>query len=150
MMPQEEIDFTEEAIAQLLPLYRPIWKALYSDDLPQAKTAFQTMKEKANEVGAEELSQYLAHAGHAKKLSALRILFRTLSNEMIEAIDNYGPPGERLYVTFCPMAFDDEGAPWIQWENEEILNPYFGSQMLNCGWVERPLEGSEEPEAKQQ
>jgi Cu(I)/Ag(I) efflux system membrane fusion protein len=33
------------------------------------------------------------------------------------------------------MAFDDTGAWWLS-EEEEILNPYFGDEMLHCGMVQ--------------
>src|SRR5690606_2826422 len=39
----------------------------------------------------------------------------------------------------CPMAFDDKGASWLQ-RGDEILNPYFGSEMPSCGSVERSFE----------
>jgi hypothetical protein len=33
---------------------------------------------------------------------------------------------------FCPMAFEDKGALWVQAEGK-IANPYFGASMLRCG-----------------
>jgi Cu(I)/Ag(I) efflux system membrane fusion protein len=41
-----------------------------------------------------------------------------------------------LHKAYCPMAFDDQGAAWLQ-SGEEIANPYFGHQMLRCGEVQR-------------
>ena len=35
----------------------------------------------------------------------------------------------------CPMAFDNQGATWLQ--NTNLLaNPYFGEMMLRCGSVD--------------
>ena len=37
-----------------------------------------------------------------------------------------------IYVQHCPMANEGKGADWLSKESI-IKNPYFGSQMLNCG-----------------
>ncbi len=34
-----------------------------------------------------------------------------------------------FYQAYCPMAFNDKGASWLQ-DSDRVLNPYFGSQML--------------------
>lgn len=39
-----------------------------------------------------------------------------------------------VYRQYCPMAFDDKGAYWLS-NDPEILNPYFGDEMLHCGKV---------------
>ncbi len=38
------------------------------------------------------------------------------------------------YLAYCPMAFNDKGAYWLQIE-EPISNPYFGASMLRCGEI---------------
>ena len=35
-------------------------------------------------------------------------------------------------VVFCPMAFNNKGAYWVQ-KTGEIINPYHGMMMLHCG-----------------
>jgi Cu(I)/Ag(I) efflux system membrane fusion protein len=35
-------------------------------------------------------------------------------------------------VVFCPMAFNNKGAYWVQ-KTGEIVNPYHGMMMLHCG-----------------
>ena len=39
-----------------------------------------------------------------------------------------------IYKQQCPMAFDNSGAYWFSLE-KEIENPYFGSEMLECGTI---------------
>lgn len=39
-----------------------------------------------------------------------------------------------LYRQHCPMADSNQGADWLSRE-EEIINPYFGEDMLSCGEV---------------
>ena len=43
-----------------------------------------------------------------------------------------------LYEAYCPMAFNDAGAAWIQ-ADKAVLNPYFGDRMLRCGVVRGEL-----------
>jgi membrane fusion protein, copper/silver efflux system len=62
--------------------------------------------------------------------------FYTLSLHIIEMTESFGIEIDKVYRQFCPMAFDDEGAPWLS-ESEEILNPYFGDMMLRCGEVQQ-------------
>ena len=37
-----------------------------------------------------------------------------------------------VYYQHCPMYNDGKGANWLSTENG-VKNPYYGSQMLNCG-----------------
>lgn len=65
-----------------------------------------------------------------------RLQFINLSKALINAVQSFGTSFESpLYVQFCPMANNDKGATWIS-TSEEIINPYFGDVMLNCGNVE--------------
>lgn len=43
-----------------------------------------------------------------------------------------------LFEAYCPMAFDNQGASWLQAE-ERISNPYFGSKMLRCGEIRKRI-----------
>lgn len=67
---------------------------------------------------------------------AQRLQFINLSKALINAVRSFGTSFDSpLYIQFCPMANNDEGALWISLE-EEIINPYFGDVMLHCGNVE--------------
>ncbi len=66
--------------------------------------------------------------------------FEPMSNAVFTLIDRFGPPeGATVYVAYCPMAFDFEGADWLQ-RTETIDNPYFGATMLQCGEILRTVE----------
>ena len=71
-------------------------------------------------------------------VKSLRVYFKGLSNFLLSVADAFSPFSEALYVQYCPMAFDNQGARWLSF-NEEILNPYFGNRMLRCGETERVL-----------
>ncbi|MFW5733900.1 MAG: DUF3347 domain-containing protein, partial [Oceanidesulfovibrio sp.] len=85
------------------------------------------------------LEQGASAIENSADIKAARVGFRTLSAGMITAVDRLGADVNRtLHEATCPMAFNDEGANWVQ-EGEEILNPYFGASMLRCGEIVRTL-----------
>jgi Cu(I)/Ag(I) efflux system membrane fusion protein len=85
------------------------------------------------------MKQLAALQGHGKKLTSLddvemqRQQFDFLSDALINSITAFGTKS-KLFVQFCPMAFDNKGADWIS-DVEEVRNPYFGDKMLKCGLV---------------
>ena len=69
------------------------------------------------------------------ELSQRRLYFINLSNALIESVKSFGiSTNEIVYIQHCPMANNDKGADWLSL-NKNILNPYFGEQMLTCGWI---------------
>ncbi len=93
------------------------------------------------------MEQLNALKAHSQKISEMedveeqRRQFGFISEAMIYTIEAFGTEGETLYVQYCPMAFDNEGADWLSLE-EEIRNPYFGDKMMKCGSVKRTLSGN--------
>lgn len=66
-------------------------------------------------------------------IAEARKAFEGVSMGMKEVLGTFGNPvPEPLRLAFCPMAFDDRGAEWIQ-SADEIHNPYFGEEMYACG-----------------
>ncbi|MEM6801265.1 MAG: efflux RND transporter periplasmic adaptor subunit, partial [Bacteroidota bacterium] len=63
--------------------------------------------------------------------------FGHLSEILIESLQALGY-ADTLYVQYCPMAFENQGATWLSSE-KEVLNPYFGDVMLRCGRVEETI-----------
>ena len=64
--------------------------------------------------------------------------FKHLSTHLIKAVQLFGI-NEKVYVEFCPMADNNNGAYWLSKE-EKLLNPYFGEAMLKCGEVKQVIE----------
>jgi Cu(I)/Ag(I) efflux system membrane fusion protein len=68
-----------------------------------------------------------------------RDAFYHVSQAIIELHDTFGHAGETpLYLTFCPMARDNEGAYWLQEENI-VWNSFYGESMLRCGEIKKEL-----------
>ncbi len=71
-----------------------------------------------------------------------RLQFINLSKGLINAVQSFGTSFDSpLYVQYCPMANNNQGATWISKE-ENIVNPYFGDVMLTCGNVETIIKGN--------
>lgn len=73
-------------------------------------------------------------------LEAQRLAFHSLTQAYLVSLES-APLSDSLYLQFCPMAFDYEGATWISRERE-VMNPYFGDEMLDCGVVRRSIGSS--------
>ncbi len=66
--------------------------------------------------------------------------FSIVSNELAKAVEKFGiKTTTPVYLEFCPMAFENEGAYWIS-DSKEIRNPYFGDKMMKCGEVKKEFK----------
>jgi len=99
-------------LQKLVPEYLKLREALAKDDFGSAKEHIK-MFSMDSFSGIEEL----------------RAEFKAISETLISRIENEGY--ERiLFKQYCPMY--DGGSSWIS-DNERIENPFYGSQMHNCG-----------------
>ena len=145
--------FTEQ-LAGVVSAYLEIQKALAGDDGDGAIALSGPALEALGRVDmslvqgddhmawmrhAEALRSPLKQLAEAGDLGAARQHFAGLSKEMMALVQRFGAPDEPLYQAYCPMAFDFEGAAWLQ-DGEEISNPYFGAAMLRCGEIQEVLE----------
>ena len=67
-----------------------------------------------------------------------RTHFKSLSSYLISAVQLFGV-NEKVFVEYCPMADNNNGAYWLSKE-EKVINPYFGAAMLTCGEVKQIIE----------
>ncbi len=120
------------ALKTIVPIYLEIQQALAGDNYKQANAAWNRLHQEWKN------PPEFIHAGNkAKDISALRVSFHELSDNLIASLHKYGNPSSQiLHLTHCTMAFDFKGADWIQ-IGEEVRNPYFGSEMLMCGTFEK-------------
>lgn len=71
----------------------------------------------------------------ATTIDEARSRFEQLSRGVVQVERRFGHHGsDAWHLAYCPMAFENEGAEWMQ-RGEEIDNPYFGASMLRCGEV---------------
>lgn len=95
------------------------------------QSAWNTQKQ-ALQSAAEKIAQ-------TTDLKEQRTAFYDMSMAMEKSIAAIGLYDRTVYKQYCPMAFDDTGASWIASE-EQVNNPYFGDEMLNCGSVEETMK----------
>jgi Cu(I)/Ag(I) efflux system membrane fusion protein len=74
----------------------------------------------------------------AKNIEGQRASFALLSELLVQVVKVFGLTESTLFIQYCPMALDNEGANWLSKE-ETVQNPYFGDKMLRCGSVEVSL-----------
>jgi Cu(I)/Ag(I) efflux system membrane fusion protein/cobalt-zinc-cadmium efflux system membrane fusion protein len=90
------------------------------------------------------LAEAIAKAAEGMKgtpIAAQRKAFMTLSDAVIALLDRSAPSAKvssELYVAYCPMAFGDKGASWVQ-KVKPIANPYYATEMKSCGEVKRAI-----------
>ena len=74
----------------------------------------------------------------SQNIQELRSAFANISDHLVMALENQGYKGKELYLQYCPMAENEDGASWIS-EQKDISNPYMGTQMPTCGSTEKML-----------
>lgn len=157
-MPKAKMVATPKAFQQQIKAvytaYENLKDALVKDDSASAK---MTAKQTLQQLGKVNMKLLKAMQDHkvwmpAKKvlqakLKALskttpiaeqRKLFHVISNEMIQLVKHFGV-GQTVYLQFCPMAADNQGAYWLSNE-KKVRNPYYGASMLSCGQVKATIK----------
>jgi len=156
-------DAPETFLAQLSGVYQAyfeIQKALSHDSLENATAGASRLRIALLDVDMA-LLEHEPHMAWMKHLSVLnsqsaatagaadiaeaRTTFRPLSNSVIAVARMFGHRMEQpVYSFHCPMAFNSEGADWLQ-NMDTLENPFFGSAMLTCGTNEGEIPGTPEP-----
>lgn len=160
---QAQTTLPESFIFSLKPVYAAYLdaqEALAADDLStfiQATEDLRTGLGFVEEIGlvGEPLGAWRRAAAKLRferpvtTLTDARSRFERMSASVIALQRSFGHRGSDTWsVGYCPMAFDNKGAEWLQ-RGSEINNPYFGASMLRCGEVRDefpPLGQAENPE----
>ncbi len=130
--------------------YFNLKNALVADDNAKAKTLGATL---ATTLGNFDVSSNFSdtqkaelkdiiedaveHAEHISEsdIDHQREHFKILSKDVTDMVAITGTENT-LYQQFCPMY--DGGSAWLSM-SKDIKNPYYGSQMLNCGKVQKEI-----------
>ena len=84
------------------------------------------------------IKQELKNIISKSDIKSQRKHYAELSKHVIVLVKLIGV-GQPVYLQFCPMANNDLGGYWLS-DKEEILNPYFGDEMLHCGLVKEVIK----------
>ena len=137
-------------VEDLIQPYLQIQKHLADDDLQGAQAGAHALLEaltktapaRSDSQRGAALSKAVRAIQHSGDLQSARVAFREASQTLMAWVEQEGgSEGKTLYVVHCPMAFDNEGASWLQ-ADKTVSNPYYGASMLRCGSIQKPIEGS--------
>lgn len=72
------------------------------------------------------------------KIDQQRMYFAVLSKDITSLIVTFGS-NQKLYQDYCPMYNEGKSGYWIS-EFKVIKNPYYGSEMLECGGMIKEIK----------
>ncbi|MDQ2658603.1 MAG: DUF3347 domain-containing protein [Bacteroidota bacterium] len=153
--PTFEVDHKfQEQLSSLFAAYIDLKDAFVSSDAKNIQLKASTTNDVLAGVDMNLLTgaahnDWMNYVTHIKKaiveiqsgtdIEAQRESFSTLSDNLYKSAKAFGLGGEEAFYTYCPMAFNNEGAYWLS-DNKTIRNPYFGDKMLTCGQVKETLK----------
>lgn len=119
--------------------YFGIQKGLANDDLAAARKSAKALRDDKAESkcvadGKEccvSVAKETAAIAEADDLAKARVAFHALSDGLIHHLEGHAS-NVKSYKMYCPMAFDNKGAAWLQ-DSDDVQNPYFGAEMYKCG-----------------
>ena len=140
----------KQQLGLVLESYYALQDALAGDDFQGSKRAAEALgleikaldmnlvNGEAQQIWRQVLGLFttgLNKVSEAKDIAGVRTGFEPISIGMAAAVKNLDAATKSpVFELSCPMAFDNKGAIWLQRDNE-IRNPYFGAEMLDCGDV---------------
>lgn len=140
---------TDDMVADGLSLvflnYFKIKEALVNSDLKTTRNYAGSLYRAINRVDSLENKVYvlwmkkkeeiesdaISISANAKDINEQRLFLNRLSNNVYELM-KVSKQNFPVYYQHCPMANQGKGGSWLSKE-EAIKNPYYGSQMLDCG-----------------
>ncbi len=134
---------------KVLADYMALKDALVNDDNAKAKELGNVLAQSLKSFDASSFSSKekyelkdimedaIEHAEHISEsdIKHQREHFKVLSKDVTDMVAITGTK-VKLYEQFCPMY--DGGTAWLS-TKEKVRNPYYGSQMLKCGKVQREI-----------
>jgi hypothetical protein len=146
------VAFTQEGskLSGLLDNYINIKNALTTDDATKASTnatdylkmlnaidvkTLSVTEQKAFNPLKDKLSSDAKLIAEAKDINKQREAFVGFSNNMISLAKTAKLSTGDVFVEYCPM----KKASWLSTE-KAIKNPYYGSEMLDCGSVKETIK----------
>lgn len=137
----QEVKINNETLNHVLENYLALKESLAEDEdknsIVLAKDFLANVKKLdfSDEEAKEGLTQLVKDVSTSKNIDMARVHFQFLSDALIELVKVNKKSEKKLFLQYCPMADNDNGAFWLS-EEEEIKNPYYGSMMLRCGTIE--------------
>ena len=137
-------------LQQLLNHYYNLKNTFVAEDLEEIRKACSPLMGlihdiDINELNNDELMEWSKEAetmlfllediANVESIEEKRLNFGDLSESVLMLIKSFGIKEGKVFVQFCPMAFNNNGAKWLSTKSA-IQNPFFGDEMLECGKIE--------------
>ncbi|RME23721.1 MAG: DUF3347 domain-containing protein [Candidatus Zixiibacteriota bacterium] len=154
----KQLSAIRQALVPVYDAYFTVQNALASDDLDAALRGFAATGEAARHVDMsifgsahmkwmsllDDITKAVAKTKGTKDIAVARDAFYDLSQAIITLNDTFGHATDQpFYLTFCPMARNNQGAYWLQ-TKDTVFNPFYGSKMPRCGSIKKTLPGDED------
>jgi RND family efflux transporter MFP subunit len=145
-----------QTLEQLYDAYFQVQRALAADQTPPAAKA-QSLHRAASRLAddpalpkpaaklVQEIAQNSEHLHHMD-LAGARKAFKPISHAVVTLASEVRSAEAKTSFThfYCPMV-PGGGGDWLQ-ANDQLLNPYFGSEMLRCGEKVREFPPESKPQ----
>ena len=130
-------------LTKLYQNYLSIKSSLASDDQKKTSTAAEEFLKTASTINSKVTNEKnllsiktdAKSISQAKTIDAQRKSFYKLSDVMIVVAKENKLSDKTIFVQYCPMA---KGS-WLSNE-KQIVNPYYGKSMLDCGSVKSEIK----------
>jgi len=137
---QGQVMFKDEKLGAAYAHYVHLKDALVTSKSDEAKkAASELQKSLASLSNAKKATESASKIATTSDLDDQRKEFSSLSNEMTILVKASKLSMGAVYLEYCPMANNNEGAYWLSNE-KQIKNPYFGDAMLKCGSVKETIQ----------
>ncbi|HTM99517.1 MAG TPA: DUF3347 domain-containing protein [Pedobacter sp.] len=129
------VSFEDEQVSSIYVDYIRLKDALVDSKFDEAKSAAKALVTSLNKhAGCENTAIIAGKIENAKDIAAQRKEFTSLSADVIALFKHTTIHKGTIYVQHCPMANKGDGGDWLASE-KKIQNPYYGSEMMECGAV---------------
>lgn len=133
-------EFKDEKLGAAYGHYIHLKDALVNSNAEEAQSAATALTKSLSSVnGAKKAENAAGKIAATIKIEGQRKEFSTLSDEMASLVKGGKLSEGALYLEYCPMANNNQGAFWLSNE-KEVKNPYFGNKMLKCGSVKETIQ----------
>ncbi|TZF84866.1 DUF3347 domain-containing protein [Pedobacter sp. BS3] len=135
----ETVSFKNDTLAQVYTWYTALKNDLVKADSIQAEHAADTLAQILKQIDGCDTSVGITEKiGTVTDLKIQRDLFVLLNNDLMPIFRHAKLTAGSIYVQYCPMADNGNGAYWLS-SSKEIRNPYYGNEMLTCGSVKEKI-----------
>jgi len=127
----------------VLQQYLHLKDALVSSNVQEARDAAKLMLMHLEIQKHEAIVKPLTEIIESEDLALQRARFYALSQALQVALESnedevINDGRETLFLQYCPMAFGNQGGTWLSAE-PNVMNPFYGDEMLTCGVVRDTL-----------